>query len=126
MQRNLALELVRVTEAAALAGGKWYGKGDKNAADQVTFIYLQSCSEWNASVYPWLTDSVHCLQAAVDMMRKVLNTVNMDGTIVIGEGEKDEVSHLSYTLHMPLTSLVVVTMICSLSLCCSGADVILR
>ena len=38
MQRNLALELVRVTEAAALAGGKWYGKGDKNAADQVTFI----------------------------------------------------------------------------------------
>lgn len=62
VQRNLALELVRVTEAAALAGGKWYGKGDKNAADQ----------------------------AAVDMMRKVLNTVNMDGTIVIGEGEKDE------------------------------------
>jgi fructose-1,6-bisphosphatase II len=36
VQRNLALELVRVTEAAALAGGKWYGKGDKNAADQVT------------------------------------------------------------------------------------------
>ena len=35
VQRNLALELVRVTEAAALAGGKWYGKGDKNAADQV-------------------------------------------------------------------------------------------
>lgn len=62
VQRNLALELVRVTEAAALAGGKWYGRGDKNAADQ----------------------------AAVDMMRKVLNTVNMDGVIVIGEGEKDE------------------------------------
>ena len=36
VQRNLALELVRVTEAAALAGGKWYGRGDKNAADQVT------------------------------------------------------------------------------------------
>ena len=35
VQRNLALELVRVTEAAALAGGKWFGKGDKNAADQV-------------------------------------------------------------------------------------------
>jgi fructose-1,6-bisphosphatase II len=62
VQRNLALEIVRVTEAAALAGGKWYGRGDKNAADQ----------------------------AAVDMMRKVLNTVNMDGVVVIGEGEKDE------------------------------------
>ena len=36
VQRNLALELVRVTEAAALAGGKWYGRGDKNAADQVS------------------------------------------------------------------------------------------
>jgi fructose-1,6-bisphosphatase II len=62
VQRNLALEIVRVTEAAALAAGKWQGKGDKNAADQ----------------------------AAVDMMRKVLNTIKMDGTIVIGEGEKDE------------------------------------
>eukprot|EP00884_Botryococcus_braunii_P021724 jgi/Botrbrau1/8235/Bobra.0392s0030.1 len=61
-QRNLALELVRVTEAAALAAGRWFGKGDKNAADQ----------------------------AAVDMMRKVLNTINMDGVVVIGEGEKDE------------------------------------
>ncbi|GLC34311.1 hypothetical protein PLESTF_000875600 [Pleodorina starrii] len=62
VQRNLALELVRVTEAAALAAGRWFGKGDKNAADQ----------------------------AAVDMMRKVLNSVAMDGVVVIGEGEKDE------------------------------------
>lgn len=62
VQRNLALELVRVTEAAALAAGRWYGKGDKNAADQ----------------------------AAVDAMRKVLNSIQMDGVIVIGEGEKDE------------------------------------
>lgn len=61
-QRNVALELVRVTEAAALASGRWFGKGDKNAADQ----------------------------AAVDMMRKVLNSVSMDGVVVIGEGEKDE------------------------------------
>jgi len=62
VQRNLALELVRVTEAAALASGRWLGKGDKNAADQ----------------------------AAVDMMRKVLNSVRMDGVVVIGEGAKDE------------------------------------
>jgi len=58
VQRNLALELVRVTEAAALAAAKWYGKGDKNAADK----------------------------AAVDMMRRVLKTTRMDGVIVIGEG----------------------------------------
>lgn len=60
--RNLALELVRVTEAAALAAGRWMGRGDKNAADQ----------------------------AAVDAMRKVLSTIAMDGVIVIGEGEKDQ------------------------------------
>jgi fructose-1,6-bisphosphatase II len=60
--RNLALELVRVTEAAALASAKWIGRGDKNAADQ----------------------------AAVDAMRAVLDTVRMDGVVVIGEGEKDE------------------------------------
>ena len=60
--RNLALELVRVTEAAALAAGRWVGRGDKNAADQ----------------------------AAVDAMRYMLDTVSMDGTVVIGEGEKDE------------------------------------
>ncbi len=60
--RNLALELARVTEAAALAAGRWMGKGDKNAADG----------------------------AAVDAMRLVLNSVSMDGVVVIGEGEKDE------------------------------------
>ena len=60
--RNLALELVRVTEAAALAAARWMGRGDKNAADQ----------------------------AAVDAMRLILNTIEMEGVIVIGEGEKDE------------------------------------
>ena len=60
--RNLALELVRVTEAAAMAAGRWVGRGDKNAADQ----------------------------AAVDAMRHMLDTVAMDGVVVIGEGEKDE------------------------------------
>jgi fructose-1,6-bisphosphatase II len=60
--RNLAMELARVTEAAALAGGRWMGRGDKEAADQ----------------------------AAVDAMRIVLNSVSMEGVIVIGEGEKDE------------------------------------
>ena len=60
--RNLALELVRVTEAAALAAARWVGRGDKESADQ----------------------------AAVDAMRLMLDTVPMDGTVVIGEGEKDE------------------------------------
>jgi fructose-1,6-bisphosphatase II len=60
--RNLALELVRVTEAAALASARWVGMGDKESADQ----------------------------AAVDAMRLLLDTVRMDGTVVIGEGEKDE------------------------------------
>jgi fructose-1,6-bisphosphatase II len=60
--RNLALELVRVTEAAALAAARWVGRGDKEAADQ----------------------------AAVDAMRLLLHTVPMDGVVVIGEGEKDE------------------------------------
>ena len=60
--RNLALELVRVTEAAALAAGRWIGHGDKNAADK----------------------------AAVDAMRLMIDTVSMHGTVVIGEGEKDE------------------------------------
>jgi len=60
--RNLAMELGRVTEAAAMAAGRWMGRGNKEAADQ----------------------------AAVDAMRLVLNTVDMDGVIVIGEGEKDE------------------------------------
>jgi fructose-1,6-bisphosphatase II len=60
--RNLALELVRVTEAAALAASRWMGRGDKNGADG----------------------------AAVDAMRVVLETVPMDGIVIIGEGEKDE------------------------------------
>ncbi|MFM9053398.1 MAG: fructose-bisphosphatase class II, partial [Solirubrobacterales bacterium] len=60
--RNLALELVRVTESAALAASRWIGRGDKEAADG----------------------------AAVDAMRLLLDTVPMDGTVVIGEGEKDE------------------------------------
>jgi len=60
--RNLALELVRTTEAAALAAARLVGMGDKEAADQ----------------------------AAVDAMRLVLDGVQMDGTVVIGEGEKDE------------------------------------
>jgi fructose-1,6-bisphosphatase II len=60
--RNLALELVRVTEAAALASARWVGRGEKEAADQ----------------------------AAVDAMRLMLHTVPMDGIVVIGEGEKDE------------------------------------
>lgn len=60
--RNLALELVRVTEAAALAAARWVGHGDKIAADQ----------------------------AAVDAMRFVLDSVPMNGVVVIGEGEKDE------------------------------------
>src|SRR5687768_17446968 len=60
--RNLALELVRVTEAAALGCGRWIGRGDKIAADQ----------------------------AAVDAMRAMLDTVSMSGVVVIGEGEKDE------------------------------------
>ncbi|HTR71725.1 MAG TPA: class II fructose-bisphosphatase [Mycobacteriales bacterium] len=60
--RNLALELVRVTEAAAMAAGRWVGRGDKNGADQ----------------------------AAVNAMRQLVSTVSMKGVVVIGEGEKDE------------------------------------
>src|SRR6188474_1303936 len=60
--RNLALELVRVTEAAALAAARWIGLGEKESADG----------------------------AAVDAMRLLLDTVPMDGLVVIGEGEKDE------------------------------------
>src|SRR5689334_15688907 len=62
VDRNLALEMVRVTESAALAAARWMGRGDKNGADG----------------------------AAVDAMRLVLGTVSMDGVVVIGEGEKDE------------------------------------
>src|SRR3989440_9608859 len=61
-ERNLAMELVRVTEAAALSAGRWMGKGDKEKVDQ----------------------------AAVDAMRKALDGVDMRGVVVIGEGEKDE------------------------------------
>ena len=60
--RNLAIELVRVTEAAAMAAARWQGRGDKESGDR----------------------------AAVDAMRLVLNTVPIDGTVIIGEGEKDE------------------------------------
>src|SRR6266852_9807491 len=60
--RNLAMDLARVTEAAAMAAGRWLGRGDKEAADG----------------------------AAVDAMRLVLNSVSMEGVVVIGEGEKDE------------------------------------
>ncbi|OPG09861.1 class II fructose-bisphosphatase [Microbispora sp. GKU 823] len=59
--RNLALELVRVTEAAAMAAARWVGRGDKNGADG----------------------------AAVNAMRQLINTVSMKGVVVIGEGEKD-------------------------------------
>jgi fructose-1,6-bisphosphatase II len=59
--RNLAMELVRVTEAAALAASRWMGRGDKEGADD----------------------------AAVNAMRIVLSSISMDGIVVIGEGEKD-------------------------------------
>ena len=60
--RNLAMELVRVTEAAAMAAGRWVGRGDKNGGDG----------------------------AAVDAMRQLIGSVSMRGIVVIGEGEKDE------------------------------------
>ena len=62
LDRNLALEVVRVTEAAALSASKWMGRGDEKAADQ----------------------------AAVDSMRVALNSMDIEGTVVIGEGERDE------------------------------------
>ena len=62
IERNIGFELVRTTEAAALRAGRWMGRGDKNGADQ----------------------------AAVDAMRYALDSVDMDGIVVIGEGEKDE------------------------------------
>ena len=64
---NLALDLARVTEAAAMAAGRWQGRGNKEAVDQ----------------------------AAVDAMRAVLGTVEMDGIVIIGEGEKDEAPMLA-------------------------------
>lgn len=60
--RNLALELIRVTETAALAAAPWVGRGEKDLADK----------------------------AAVEAMRLMINTVDMDGIVVIGEGEKME------------------------------------
>ncbi|MDP6793597.1 MAG: fructose-bisphosphatase class II, partial [Anaerolineales bacterium] len=60
--RNLALELVRVTEAAALAAGRFMGRNDNNGSDE----------------------------AAVEAMRMMLNSIEMDGTVIIGEGEKDD------------------------------------
>ena len=62
MDRNLALEFVRITEYAALASARFTGRGDEKSADQ----------------------------AAVDAMRRAFDTVNIDGTVVIGEGERDE------------------------------------
>src|SRR5512132_1367582 len=62
MDRNLAFELIRVTESAALDASQWMGRGNRDAADQ----------------------------AAVDAMRYALQSVDMDGLVVIGEGEKDE------------------------------------
>lgn len=62
VDRNLAMDLVRVTEAAAMAAGRWVGRGDKNGADEV----------------------------AVNAMRVMISTVNMNGIVVIGEGEKDQ------------------------------------
>jgi fructose-1,6-bisphosphatase II len=61
LDRNLALELVRVTEAAAMAAGRWVGRGDKEGGDG----------------------------AAVDAMRQLINSIQMSGVVVIGEGEKD-------------------------------------
>jgi fructose-1,6-bisphosphatase II len=82
--RNLAMELVRVTEAAALAASRWMGRGDKEGADG----------------------------AAVDAMRIVLSTVPMDGVVVIGEGEKDEAPMLYNGEHIgdgtpPATDIAV-------------------
>jgi fructose-1,6-bisphosphatase II len=78
--RNLALELVRVTEAAALAASRWMGRGDKNGADG----------------------------AAVMAMREILHTVTMDGVVIIGEGEKDEAPMLFNGEHVGDGSLPAV------------------
>lgn len=72
IDRNLALELARVTEAAAMLAARWMGRGDKIAADQ----------------------------AAVDAMRQVLGTIEMDGIVVIGEGEKDDAPMLYIGEHV--------------------------
>ena len=77
--RNLALELVRVTETAAIAGSAWVGRGDKNLADG----------------------------AAVKAMRSMINTVDMAGVVVIGEGEKDNAPMLHNGELVILTLLMV-------------------
>src|SRR5579863_6590467 len=82
--RNLAMELARVTEAAAMAASRWMGRGDKEGADG----------------------------AAVAAMRIVLQTVSMDGVVVIGEGEKDHAPMLYNGEHIgngtpPLTDIAV-------------------
>jgi fructose-1,6-bisphosphatase II len=74
--RNLALELVRVTEAAALMAGRWMGRGQKESADR----------------------------AAVDAMRSMLNTIPMDGVVVIGEGAKDKAPMLFEGEHLGCAS----------------------
>ena len=72
MDRNLALEAVRVTEAAALSASKWMGRGDEKEADQ----------------------------AAVDAMRVALNSLHIQGTVRIGEGERDEAPMLLSLIHI--------------------------
>ncbi|RLL41339.1 class II fructose-bisphosphatase [Oceanobacillus piezotolerans] len=72
MDRNLSVELVSVTEAAALAAGKWMGRGNKEEADD----------------------------AATQAMRKMFNSINMNGTVVIGEGEMDEAPMLYIGEHL--------------------------
>ena len=77
--RNLALDLVRVTEAAALAAGRWIGRGDKNSADQ----------------------------AAVDAMRGMFDTVHMNGVVVIGEGSSTELNALAAVRRLRVPLLVL-------------------
>src|SRR5690606_39580461 len=69
LDRNLALDLVRVTEAAAMAAGRWVGRGDKEGGDG----------------------------AAVDAMRRLINSIPMRGVVVIGEGEKDQARSEEHT-----------------------------
>ncbi len=86
--RNLALELVRVTETAALAAAPWVGRGDKDLADG----------------------------AAVSAMRAMINTVDMNGVVVIGEGEKDNAPmlHNGETLVMVKVLIVMLPSILSM------------
>src|SRR6266581_9229355 len=79
-ERNLAMELLRVTEAAALSAGRWMGKGNKEMVDQ----------------------------SAVDAMRHALDGVDMSGVVVIGEGEKDEAPMLYIGEHVGNGSLPAV------------------